>query len=398
MPAAPETPLRILVVVNLPWDVRLGATRVWAELAEQWRAAGHAVERFSLSEAFPAGAKSRAGFALQQLRFSRRAAAFIRKNAARFDVVDALVGTLPFSKRRLRFRGLLVARSVGLYLLYNRFERWAEKQWPVPRGRFAGRLLYGFIQRQTWRNSDRSIRHADLVNVPNAAEAECLREEIDPRLRIVVQPYGLTDPRARSFAAAATAAGRWKQQRVCFVGMWSPRKGSRDWPNIIALIRAEFPAARFKFLGTMVDSAKVRDDLGAMAAENAEFVSAYEPDDLPTLLADGTVGAFPSYVEGFGLAVIEKLAAGLPTVAYDTPGPRDILEKQLPELLVPSGDIERFAAAICGVLRLDAQAYDELSRRSVAAASAFSWPRIAAETLQEYVAALSEVAPGRSIR
>ena len=30
--------LRILVIVNLPWDSRLGATRVWMELAEQWRA------------------------------------------------------------------------------------------------------------------------------------------------------------------------------------------------------------------------------------------------------------------------------------------------------------------------------------------------------------------------
>ena len=44
-----DKPLRILVIVNLPWDARLGAIRVWVELAEQWRAAGHVVEKFSLS-------------------------------------------------------------------------------------------------------------------------------------------------------------------------------------------------------------------------------------------------------------------------------------------------------------------------------------------------------------
>ncbi|MBA3833230.1 MAG: hypothetical protein H0X34_15310, partial [Chthoniobacterales bacterium] len=46
-------PLRILIVLDLPWDVRLGACRVWMELAKQWRAMGHSVEQFSFSEAFP---------------------------------------------------------------------------------------------------------------------------------------------------------------------------------------------------------------------------------------------------------------------------------------------------------------------------------------------------------
>ena len=64
---------------------------------------------------------------------------------------------------------------------------------------------------------------------------------------------------------------------------------------------------------------------------------------------DCTVGAFPSYVEGFGLAVLEQLAAGLPTVAYNLPGPRDILKSTLPDLLVPCGDAEKFAATLCQV-------------------------------------------------
>ena len=38
----------------------------------------------------------------------------------------------------------------------------------------------------------------------------------------------------------------------------------------------------------------------------------YQPDALPQLLSDCTVAAFPSYVEGFGLAVVEQLAAGIP--------------------------------------------------------------------------------------
>src|SRR5438067_2035694 len=101
-----RTPLRILIILNLEWNPRLGAVRVYLELAEQWRAAGHVVEHFSLSEAFPRARSSRAGFAIRQLLFAFKAGAFVRKNAARFDVIDALIGSLPMSKKKLGFSGL----------------------------------------------------------------------------------------------------------------------------------------------------------------------------------------------------------------------------------------------------------------------------------------------------
>ncbi len=41
-------------------------------------------------------------FALRQLHFPYKAAAFVRENGAHFDVIDALIGVLPFSKSRLR--------------------------------------------------------------------------------------------------------------------------------------------------------------------------------------------------------------------------------------------------------------------------------------------------------
>jgi glycosyltransferase involved in cell wall biosynthesis len=385
-------PLRILVVVNLPWDPRLGATRVWLELGEQWRAMGHLVERFTLSEAFPDPSKSNAQHALRQMLFPRKAAAFVRRNASRFDVVDALIGTLPFSKRQLGFRGLVVARSVGLYRLYERFRKTAERRWPQPRGSRAGQLLYGFMRRRAWRDSERSVRGADLINVPNLAEQECLRAEVNSQMQVLVQPYGLELQRAEELRGAAkTPARRLEAKTISFVGMWSPRKGAHDWATIIAGVREEFPDARFKFLGTMADEAKVRADLGWVAATNCEFVRDYQPEELPALLANCTAGAFPSYVEGFGLAVIEQLAAGLPVVAYDTAGPADILKSELPELLVAAGDVESFSAGLRRVLRMNAEEYGKLSARSLATAARFSWPVIARDTIEAYRRRLAEL-------
>ena len=165
--------------------------------------------------------------------------------------------------------------------------------------------------------------------------------------------------------------------------MWSARKGAKEWGQIIQRVRARVPEARFLFLGTMVEDHLVLEDLNLGVPDFLELVPHFEPDELPRLLADCTVGAFPSYVEGFGLAVIEQLAAGLPTVAYDAPGPRDIL-RALPELLISPGDIPSFSDAIVAILERDFESYQDLCRRSAKIAERFSWPRIARDTLEEY--------------
>src|SRR6186713_1692524 len=105
--------LRILTVLNLDWNPHLGAARVYVELSDQWRAAGHEVERFSFSEAFPKTHRSSRDYAIRQALFPARAASFVKDNAGRFDVIDALVGSLTISKRALGFDGLLVARSIA---------------------------------------------------------------------------------------------------------------------------------------------------------------------------------------------------------------------------------------------------------------------------------------------
>jgi glycosyltransferase involved in cell wall biosynthesis len=174
--------------------------------------------------------------------------------------------------------------------------------------------------------------------------------------------------------------------------MWSPRKGAKDWGQIIQQIRARTPDACFLFLGTMIDTKNVWDDLGFGPTDFVEVVPQFDPDQLPQLLFDSALGAFPSYVEGFGMAVVEQLAAGLPTVAYDAPGPRDILRDDLPELLVPPGDVARFSEVIADIFQRGPASYQALSERSAQTALRFSWPTIARDTIAEYRKHLHDVA------
>ena len=166
--------------------------------------------------------------------------------------------------------------------------------------------------------------------------------------------------------------------------MWSARKGAKDWGQIIQRVRARVPEARFLFLGTMLADRYVLEELNLRTPDIVELVPQFEPDELPRLLSNCTVGAFPSYVEGFGMAVVEQLAAGFPTVAYDSPGPRDILRTTLGEFLVPPGDVASFSEAIIAILERDLESYREVCERSAKTAEGFSWPRIARDTVEEY--------------
>jgi glycosyltransferase involved in cell wall biosynthesis len=387
-----EQPLRILSVVNVPWDPRLGAARVWIELTEEWCRAGHRVEKFCLTDAFPEPAASSAHAALRLLGFPQRAAKFIRQNAERFDVIDALIGTLPFSKKSLGFHGLLVARSVGLYHLYEKFERTAAQKWaPASKGKLLGRPFYWFFNQRNRASSDTSVFNCDLLNLPNSDELACVRDEMKLDRPAIVQPYGLRPERARALKeAAARAETRAENKKIVFIGMWSPRKGARDWGAIIREVQARVPAAKFLFLGTMIANESVWRDLEMTPDDSIEIVPQFDPDQLPQLVSDCTVAAFPSYVEGFGLAVVEQLAAGLPTVAYDAPGPRDILRGELAPLLVPAGDIARFSEVLSGLLADNVDRYQQLSRQSLETAAKFSWPEIARDTAAEYRKYLSD--------
>jgi glycosyltransferase involved in cell wall biosynthesis len=384
-----QKPLRILGIVNLPWDPRLGAARVWFELSEQWEKAGHEIDRFCLSDAFPKPTRSRALSAWRQAIFPWRAARYVRRNGRKYDVIDCLIGTLPFSKKSLRFDRLLVGRSIGLYLAYDEFIRFSRRRWPdQPRGKFVGRLFYPFMSWLLRRSANRALVHCDLFNVPNEDEKQSLGKFAP--VPTIVLPYGLNETeRAALGGAARPASERLARKEICFLGMWGVRKGSRDWPEIVRGILNAAPSARFAFLGTMTDEQTVLRDLQLASNESIRCLTSYDPKELPQLIANCAVGLFPSYIEGFGISVIEQLAAGIPTIAYNVSGPRHIFDRTAAQFLVPVGNVKVMTDRALEILRMNANDYTALSTRCRQIAAQFRWEQIAADTIQEYTRALA---------
>jgi glycosyltransferase involved in cell wall biosynthesis len=385
-----EKPLRILGIVNLPWDPRLGAARVWFELSEQWTKTGHKIDKFCLSDAFPKPTRSRALSAWRQAVFPYRAARYVRRNAGKFNVVDCLIGTLPFSTKSLRFDGLLVGRSIGLYLAYDEFMRFSRRRWPdQPRGKFLGRLFYTFTSWLLRRSANRALARCDLFNVPNEDEKQSLGK--CSTVPTIVLPYGLNEAERAALAGAAqSASARLAQKEICFLGMWSARKGSRDWPEIIRAILNSVPDARFSFLGTMTDQQTVLRDLRLSSSKSIRCLTSYDPKELPQLIGGSVVGLFPSYIEGFGLSVLEQLAAGIPTIAYDVPGPRHIFAATDAQFLVPVGNTKAMAGRALEMLQMNETDYSALSAKCRQIAEQFRWEQIASDTIRAYAAALEK--------
>ncbi|MFM7471889.1 MAG: glycosyltransferase family 4 protein [Nodosilinea sp.] len=176
---------------------------------------------------------------------------------------------------------------------------------------------------------------------------------------------------------------------MVFIGSWGPGKGSKDWPEIIRCLQKNVPEVRFLFLGTSSYSAASQEaiikDLNLPNPDCISIIPRFTDDEFPHLLSQATVGAFPSYIEGFPIAVLEQLAAGLPVVAYDIPGSREMLRHLKGDFLFQPGNSQDFSQKLTELLNMDDSVYLRLSQQCIAIAKDFDWQKITAETLETYI-------------
>jgi glycosyltransferase involved in cell wall biosynthesis len=218
------------------------------------------------------------------------------------------------------------------------------------------------------------------VNVSNDDDVAFLTQAGVADEKVVVFPFGLSAERFTELARNSTSA---ETPRVVFVGTFDWRKGAADMPRIVEGVVHRAPGTRFRLLGTsgmFSTAADVQRCFPRDLRQYVEVVPTYEPAELPGLLADCALGFFPSYLEGFPFAVVEMLAASLPVIAYDVPGPRMILGS---ESLVVPGDTDAMAERIVALVRDPAALTDSrvAARRR---AERFRWEEIAASTATVY--------------
>ena len=162
---------------------------------------------------------------------------------------------------------------------------------------------------------------------------------------VAYERFATTDPRER--ARRHRELGRY----VLTVGGIEPRKGSLDLLTAYALLRESDPALRLVIAGgeTLFDYRAYRAQWDARASElgvEPTVLGTVGDDDLPALVAAAAAFAFPSRNEGFGLAAMEALAAGVPLVLRDLPVLREIFADAARFAATPAALAGELAAAI----------------------------------------------------
>ena len=237
-----------------------------------------------------------------------------------------------------------------------------------------------------------SASHAELVQNPE--DVPTLRRLGIASTKITVLGNGVDLTRfrpdrldtGRRHARRAEWGGRDDTVVVGTVGRLVWEKGYRELFVAARALAGHAPRIRFVIVGGL-DAAKA-DQLGpedlAAAERDADLLSLGHRDDVADLYDAMDVFVLASYREGFPRAAMEAMASGVPVVATDIRGCRQVVDHDRNGLLVPPRDAGALASAV-------ARLADEPERRAEMATAAlakaraeFDDRRIVATTLETY--------------
>lgn len=182
----------------------------------------------------------------------------------------------------------------------------------------------------------------EVTVVPNFVDPQVFRPRPDPDLRRLFAPDG--------------------EALLVHVSNLRPVKRAPEVVRIFALVARRVPA-RLVVVGEGPELRSAREEAAALGlGERVRFLG--RQAEVAPLLGVADLFLFPSLSESFGVAAAEAMACGVPVIASDVGGLREVVVDGVTGFLLPPEDGEGMAARAVALLR------DEGRRREMGAAAA----------------------------
>lgn len=226
-----------------------------------------------------------------------------------------------------------------------------------------------------------AVRRADaLLTVSAHAAGQIARQSgRDPR-QIIAVPHAPTPDLRRIVDAAQLEAVRQRhglqRQFVLADALKNPAVLVRAWRRLPAELRARYEIV---FFARRPDLLPIVSE--AVAEGAARLLVRPAREDLIALYSMAEAFVFPSWIEGFGIPILEAMTCGTPVIASDRGSIPEVAGGAV--LLADAEDDAAFARHLAQVLG-DPAVAQRLREQGFARAAQFSWPRTARQILELY--------------
>ncbi|WP_332674907.1 glycosyltransferase family 4 protein [Aromatoleum sp.] len=199
------------------------------------------------------------------------------------------------------------------------------------------------------------------------------------RLEVIENGVNVRKFRGRAATRAAPV--------MIYFGRWSENKGIPQAIELLGRLRAREPDWRLIVAGREfdLDLAELRAIVAAHGLDGAvELVANPGDAELAELIGRASYFVCLSRHEGFGLAAIEALSAGLIPVVSDIPPFRSLVVRSGLGVLAGAGAEDTVSAWFFASRQGDAATWSANRERAIRFADSYDWQRVAGRYLQVY--------------
>jgi len=193
--------------------------------------------------------------------------------------------------------------------------------------------------------------------------------------RVAIVHHGIGPP------FAPPPEGTAREDFVLAVGDLYVHKNLHGLLEAFDLLRRRFPDIRLKVAGRAIDpdyEARLKKIIAVRAlGPNVELLGGVPPERLADLYRRCALFVFPSFVETFGMPLVEAMASGAPIVSSNAAAMPEVLGDAA--LFFAPGDTTAMVARLTEALE-DGALRHRLGARALARAGKFSWQEAARRT------------------